>query len=168
MTTDRRTASVRVGALLHHSLHPIRTNLHLWRWLVPLLLALMVIGYELLISRWLYQHAGYQTHLLVDTLLFGTVGPLLVFIVLYFVDRWQQERQTSDLQAQMMTNLRDDVTRCRDLNDEAVQVLFSTHALIEAIKPDLPPASLQAIERTEAAIDHHIRRLRHHLLESDK
>lgn len=112
----------------------LRLRLRTLRWLVPAGMALLVAGYELVVGRWLMVRFGAWAHTAGEILLFGTAGPLLTFVVLDFFGRWLDERETSDLQAQLMGQARADASRSRALVDDAVQALFSAGALMDALQ----------------------------------
>lgn len=114
----------------------LRHKLRLLRWLIPLLMVVLVIAFEALVGRWLLIHYGPNAHLAAEVLLYGTFGPLLTFILLDYFGRWTDERETSDLQAQLVAKAREDARRSRALCDDAVQALFSAGALIGALEAE--------------------------------
>ncbi len=178
MTNDlinRRTPKIKsprtwLPDLIHKPelLEDVHSWLHNLKWTIPLALALLVAGYELLPAIWIHDTWGVGFHALLDMFLFGTIGPAIVYVLLNFLERWLEERETSDLQAQILQRAREDAHHSRQLNDDAVQVLFSASALIESLKAnhsELPPDTLAHIEITEQALDKAIRELRAHLLD---
>lgn len=148
----------------------LRRRLRLLRWLVPLTMALLVVAYEALPGPWLLERFGLGVHTAVEILLFGTIGPLLAFVVLDFLGRWLDERETSDLQSQLMAEAREDVRRSRELCDDAVQALFSAGALISALQAEAQanglPQSSTPIAATQAKMDEIVAALRGHLEEA--
>jgi hypothetical protein len=137
------------------------------RWGVPASLILMVGIYAISVAPWLYGRYGFAQFLLVEILLFGTVGPLIVFILLDFLVRWLDERDTSDLQAQMLAQARQEAHTCRELSDDALQILFSAGNLIATLKathPELEEEQRRQIETTEAALNTAAERIRQKLL----
>jgi hypothetical protein len=152
--------------------HPLsQVNYRQWlswlRWLVPASLVLLVGIYAISVAPWLYGRYGFSQFLLVEILLFGTVGPLIVFVLLDFLVRWLDERDTSDLQAQMLAQARQEAQMCRELSDEALQILFSAGNLIASLKathPDLPDERRRQIAATETALNEAAERLRGKLL----
>lgn len=146
-----------------------RRRLHLLRWLIPASLMFLVVLYEFGPTRLVHDQLGFTYHALLDTAIFGTFGPILAFVLLTFLERWLEERETSDLQAQIVAKAREEVEKSRQLNDNAVQVLFSAGALIATLKaelPDLPPETTAQINITEQALNEAVQDLRTHLLES--
>ncbi len=144
-----------------------RQRLGLLKWLIPAGLMLLVMGYYLGPARWLYDGLGFTYNILADLLIFGTVGPALAFVLLYFLERWLEERDTSDLQAQILAQAREDAQKSRQLNDDALQILFAAGTLIDSLKsshPDLPPETAVKIEAMEQALDQAMQQLRAHLL----
>ena len=72
--------------------------------------------------------------------LLPTVG-MMVFVLLYFLERYLEERETSELQGMMLSRAKQQAENGRQLNDDAMQVLFSAGMLIEFLKlgkQDLP------------------------------
>lgn len=144
-----------------------RRQLRIVRWLIPIGLVMLVVAYELGPSRWVYESLGFASHLLAEIFLFGTVGPLLAFVLLELLGRWLDEKETADFQASLLANANEKELKVRQLNDDTIQVLFATSLLISTIKADgsdLPRNTLVQIENTEQALDEVIQRLRSHLL----
>jgi hypothetical protein len=150
------------------SLNAVRPRLRQLRWIVPFAMMLLVVFYELVPARALHGRFGYSSHILAEILLFGTLGPLLTFVMLHLLERWLEERDTSDLQAQLLQEARADVDRTRQLSDDALQVLFAAGTLIDTLKathPDLDEATTQQIDTAEEALEDAISHLRCQLLE---
>lgn len=148
------------------SLDHLQNRFSLIRWLVPALLFLLVTAYELGPSRWINDRFGFTYHLAAEILFFAIIGPTLAFALLDMARRWLDERDTSDWQARLLTRAREDALRSRQLNDDAVQVLFATGTMFKAIKADgveLPAESAAQIDAAEKALDQAISRLREHL-----
>jgi hypothetical protein len=144
-----------------------RRQMRLLKWLVPAVMILLVVGYELGPSRWTYEGLGFNYHLLLEIIVFGTVGPLLAFAILELLGRWVDEKDTADLQAQLLTQANEKESQGRQLNDDTIQVLFATSLLMTTIKADgsdLSPATISHIEITEQALSESIKQLADHLL----
>ncbi len=127
---------------------------------------LLVIAYEIGPANWLHNRLGHSYHILADILLFGSVGPALTFVLLHFLDRWLEERETSELQAQRLAQVREEAKNSRTLNDNAMQVLFAASTLIALLKSDqheLPSETAVQLEETAQALDRAVRQLRAHL-----
>ena len=145
-------------------------HLHTLRWLAPLATAVLVFIYELGPARWLHFGLGMDYHILVEILFFGTMGPLVAFFFLEFLARWLEERETSELQAQILAQAREQLQISHDLTDSALQTLFAASTVIASLKQDasLRPESAAALTETEKAIDTAINNLRSHLLEATR
>lgn len=141
-------------------------QLRRWRWLLPLSLMLFVFFFEIGPSRWIYERLGYGPHMVADILLFGTIGPILVSLLLAFVSRWLEERQTSDLQVRLLTQTQQAASRSRQLNDDAVQILFAASALIDTLEAshDLPQETAVQVQTMQRTLQSTIEQLRQHLL----
>ena len=147
----------------------MRQRLPTLRWIVPLVLILLVILYEIGPARWVYWPLGFVYHTLSDIIMFGTIGPILAYLVLTFVDRWLEEKETADLQATVLAKARADADASRQLSDDAVQVLFASGTLLELIKeacPNLPEETAVQMTAMEQSLDQAIQRLRSHLLQA--
>jgi signal transduction histidine kinase len=164
---------------LKQSFQPLRTSklkmdllqnrFGLLRWLVPSLLLCLVVVYEIGPSRWIYDRYGFNFHLAAEIMIFAIIGPVLAFALLNIAGRWMDEKDTSDWQAHLLDNAREHKRKSRQLNDDALQVLFATGTLFKTLKADgleLPPDSVAQIEAAEEALDEAVNRLRDHLQNS--
>jgi len=144
-----------------------RRKLKLLRWLIPVGLILLVVAYELGPSRWIYEGFGFTYHLVAEIVLFGTVGPILAFVLLDLLIRWIDEKETADLQAQLIAQANEKEVGVREIGDDTIQVLFATSLLLTTFKfkqSDLPAETVAQIEVTEQSLTDAIERLRSHLL----
>lgn len=144
-----------------------RHRLRLLRWLVPILLILIVIIYEIGPSRWIYDVYGFEMHLLAEVLWFAAIGPALAFVLLDLLWRWLDERETSELQAVLLDEARQNAAMSRQLTDDALQATFATGVLIETLKSQettLSSETIRQIEVAEAALKNANNQLRVHLL----
>jgi signal transduction histidine kinase len=145
----------------------LRRQLGLFKWLIPAGLMLLVIVYELGPARWLNDGLGFSYHLLVEIVLFGTLGPALAFVLLDLLGRWVDEKETADLQAKLLAEANEKEIIVRQVSDDTLQVLFATSLLIATMKSDhfdLPSETAAQIEATEQELQEAIDRLRFHLL----
>jgi hypothetical protein len=148
-------------------LQTLRRRLGLLRWLVPAGLVVLVIAYEFGPASWIQRAFGGGYQIWADAVLFGTVGPALAFVLLDFLRRWLEERETSDLQAQILARAREDAKNSRRLSDEALQALFAAGVLIRSLESSharLDPESASRLEDAERTLHQAIERLRTHLL----
>jgi hypothetical protein len=144
-----------------------RQRLGLLRWLIPFGMVFLVIVYEVGPSRWVYERLGFAYHLAAEIVLFGTVGPVLVFVLLELLGRWIDEKETADFQANLLANAQMKELEARQINDDTIQVLFATSLLITNFKTDqtdLPPSTAIQIEVTEQALHDAMQRLRSHIM----
>ncbi len=147
----------------------LRRQFRLLRWLIPLALMLLVIAYELGPARWIFENLGFNYHLLAEILIFATVGPALVFIMLDLLIRWLDERDTADHQASLLSLAHKNVQSSRQLHDDVLQTLFATSLLIAKLKSDktsLSPELAEQIEANDRALDEARQRLQSHLQDS--
>src|SRR3954471_24428686 len=74
----------------------LRQRVERLRWLAPAGLLLMVIVKELGLARWVEVHLGHTISVTLDILIYGSVGPVLAYLLLTVVGRWLDERETSE------------------------------------------------------------------------
>jgi PAS domain S-box-containing protein len=77
----------------------IRNQITTMRWIMPLTFTLAFLIYELLLERWLIDAFGDLVHVVSEVILFGASGPLLLFLVMTYIDRWLLERQRMEKMA---------------------------------------------------------------------
>lgn len=145
----------------------IRQHLPRLRWLIPFGLALLVAIYEIGPAFWIYQIYGIHIHIVAEIVVFGTVGPILAFFVLNFLERWLEERETTDLQAAILAKAQQDAQTSRLLSDDAIQMLFAAGTLITSLKeghPELSGETAVQIQAIETSLNQAITQIRTHLL----
>lgn len=143
-----------------------RRRFHLLQKLIPATLVLLVVIYEIGPARWIHDILGEDQHFVAEILVYATVGPALAFLLLDFVGRWLDERDTAELQAQVLAHARESERISRELSDEALQTLFAASALLASFKstlPDIPPETAAALRDTEQALGQAIQKLRDQL-----
>ncbi|HKZ86275.1 MAG TPA: histidine kinase [Anaerolineae bacterium] len=143
-----------------------RRRFHLLQKLIPAALVLLVVVYEIGPARWIHDVLGEDHHFVAEILMYGTVGPALAFLLLDFVGRWLDERDTAELQAQVLAHARESERISRELSDEALQTLFAASALLASLKstlPEIPPETAATLRDTEQMLDQAIQKLRDHL-----
>ena len=157
--------------IIHDRSSPIEARLQqrvgLLKWLIPVGLMFLVAVYEFGPAQWIYAQGGLKSQIVADVLIFGTVGPVLAFFALSLLEQWFEERETSDLQAEILADARRESERSRQLNDDAIQALFAASALIsslQSVQAEIPMEYVTQLRDTEAALDGAIRNLRLHLL----
>jgi len=148
-----------------------RLNLHhklgLLKWLIPLGMVLLVIAYEIGLSRWVYYKLGFTYHLAAEILFFGTVGPLLAFLLIELLDRWMVEKENAELHAKLLAIAKEKELEVSKISDDTIQVLFAAGLLLTNFKSEEFEPSLidtSQIEVTEQALQDAIQRLRSQIL----
>jgi signal transduction histidine kinase len=137
------------------------------KWLMPLGLLALVVVYEVGPSRWLHDSLGAPYHFLAESLIYGTIGPALTFTVLDILGRWLEERETSDLQAQVLAQAREQAKINHKLSDDTLQALFATSILLsslEANRSRFPPEAVDQLHEAQRALNLAIGQLQAHLL----
>ena len=144
----------------------VRKWLRILRWLLPVSMLLLVVAYQLVAARWFQNNVGEQYHYLAEILFYGTIGPAFAFMLLHFLGRWLEEKETSDLQAKLLAQAREYAGISNKLNDDALQTLFAARILINSIEAGLEKQDQGAaalLKRTETALEVAIKELREHL-----
>ena len=158
------------GNQIKSSVAVLRQCLRVLRWLLPVLMIVFVMLYELGPGQWLMDRFGPWAHTAGEVIVFGTAGPLLTFIFLEFFGRWLDERDTSDLQARLMAEARADVNHSRAMVDDAVQAIFSASALLMALQVEAERQGVDTgaipVAETQRALDNIVDDLRAHLQEA--
>jgi len=144
----------------------ISRQMHLLHWAVPLTLAAFVVFYQLVFASWIQDTFGVQAHNIAELLIYATGGPLLAFLVLDYLGRWIQERETSELQAQILAETRENLLLSRELSDDALQTLYAVSVVLTSLESTLresSPRSARTLQETEEAVEGSMNRLREHL-----
>jgi signal transduction histidine kinase len=151
------------------SLSIIRQRLRLLKWVVPIGLFLIVAIYEMGPSRWIHNSVGDTYYFLAGILVYGTVGPVLAFVLLDFLGRWLEERETSDLQAQVLARARQHALLSQQLSDDVLQSLFAVSTLLASLDATESGLSTQAHARlrdAQSALNLSVQQLRAYLLKN--
>ena len=122
----------------------LRQRVDRLRWLAPAGLLLLVIINELGLARWVEAHIGHTASVTLDILIYGSVGPVLAYLLLTVVGRWLEERETSEAQAEALHRVRAQAQHSHDLTDDALQTLFATSLMLDTLARELPNLSPEA------------------------
>lgn len=144
----------------------LRNWLRVLRWALPLAMLCLVVLYELVAARWFHVNMGEAFHYLAEILFYGTIGPALAFILLHFLGRWLEEKETSDLQAKLLAQAREYTGVSNKLNDNALQTLFAVRVLINSLQVGLKKQDQEfaaLLKNTESTLELAIKELREHL-----
>ncbi|MFN8596545.1 MAG: histidine kinase dimerization/phosphoacceptor domain-containing protein [Anaerolineae bacterium] len=159
--------SLTLGKSLTLGPSTLRRRLRRLQFVIPLGLFVLVVLYELGPAEWIHQAAGESYHMLAELLVYGTIGPALAYVLLHFVDRWLEERETTEAQSQLLAQIEARANVSSQLHDDALQTLFAASLLLASLKSkvhDLSPSARADLKATEQAIDRAIQQLRHQLL----
>lgn len=133
---------------------------------LPTSVIALVAIYLLGPARWIHTTFGLEYHMLVELIFFGSLGPLVAFLVLDLLSRWIEERQTSELQARVLEEARADAHRTRMLSDTALQAIFAASIQLASLRkqmPDLSPEASQALDEANHALQRAVHPLRTYL-----
>jgi len=114
------------------------------RWLAPAGLLLLVIINELGLARWVEARLGNAASVSLNILIYGSVGPVLAYLLLTVVSRWLEERETSEAQAEALHRARALAEHNHGLTDDALQTLFATSLMLDTLARELPNLSTEA------------------------
>lgn len=136
------------------------------QWMVPLGLVLLVVIYQLGPARWILETYGLEQHLTVEILVFAVVGPVLAYWLFHFLGRWIEERETSELQAQLLAHTREQARISHELSDKALQTLFAASILLSTLQSSLgdrSPEETSTLLQAHVALNSAIDQIRDHL-----
>ena len=135
---------------------------------LPLAVVVLVSLYVFGPARWIHSSLGLEYHLLAELTIFGSLGPLFVFLMLDLIARWMEERETSELQAQVLEKARREVHQNRILTDQALQAIFAASVQLASLRkqaPDLPSDANRALDEANRALNRAVKPLRSYLEE---
>ena len=146
------------------------SNFHAWlkvlRWVLPLALLLIVIAYETVVAPWFHDGFGEKYHYLSEIIFYGTIGPILAFVLLDFLDRWLEEKETNDLQSRILAEVKAYAGMSHKLNDEALQTLFAVSMLLSSLESSIQrkdPDAAALLKEAEDTLGIAINEIREHL-----
>jgi signal transduction histidine kinase len=144
----------------------ISTRIRKLKWVFPLSIAGLVIIYQLIVTKWIHETWGGTVHFVVELLFYATAGPLFAYLILDVLERWMEERETSELQAKILQNARQSVDASRELSDNALQSLYAASVYLSSLKfsqKDLPVEAKETIGETERVLGVAMHDLRQYL-----
>jgi signal transduction histidine kinase len=144
----------------------VRAQIRVLQWVVPLGLVLLVVIYQLGLARWILERFGLEQHLIAEIIVFAVVGPLLAYWLLHFLNRWIEEKEISDFQAQLLAHTREQARLSHELSDKALQTLFAASILLSTLRSsldDLSPEETSTLLQTQDALNSAIQQIRDHL-----
>jgi signal transduction histidine kinase len=143
----------------------LRRRLRTIQWLAPVGMALVVILYELGPASWIQRIFGSQHHFLAEILFFGSVGPVLVFLLMDLLGRWLEEREINDVQAQVLAQALEHARISHEVTDDALQAIFAASVILSSLEnrlPDLPAEVSTQLRETNQALDPILKQLYAH------
>ena len=100
------------------------------RRLSPPVLLFLVAAYQMGPARWVHDRLGENQHFLAEIAAFGLAAALIGYIPPELALRWNEERETSELQALALVGERERMQRAHELSDEAIQALYAAGVLL--------------------------------------
>ena len=100
------------------------------RRLSPPVLLFLVAAYQMGPARWVHDRLGESPHFLAEIVTFGLAAALIGYILPELALRWNEERETSELQALALVGERERMQRAHELSDEAIQALYAAGVLL--------------------------------------
>lgn len=144
----------------------LHKRIRILRVVLPLAVVLLVSLYVFGPARWIHSALGLEYHLMAELAVFGSLGPLFVFLMLDLIARWMEERETSELQAQVLEEARREAHQNRVLSDNALQAMFAASVHLASLRkqaPNLPPEASQALDDANRALGRAVKPLRNYL-----
>jgi signal transduction histidine kinase len=140
------------------------------RRLSPPVLLFLVAVYQMGPARWVHDRVGESQHFLVEIVAFGLAAGLIGYILPELALRWNEERETSELQALALIGERERMQRAHELSDEAVQSLYAAGVLLR-VDGGTPKAvaekTLDLLNRSHQSLTQAMAYLRNPLPRSD-
>lgn len=81
-------------------------------------------------ARWVHDHLGESQHFLPEIAAFGLAAALIGYVLRELALRWNEERETSEVQASALMSERDRMQRAHELSDAAIHVLCAAGVLL--------------------------------------
>lgn len=82
--------------MMNWSDRSLNQRITILRWLLPLVIVLVVVFYQLGIARWAHDNYNDAVHFAVEIIFFSTTGPLAAFWILSLIRQWLQEKQVAE------------------------------------------------------------------------
>jgi len=79
----------------------LRQRINTLSWSLPLVLALVVLVYQLGLARWVHDNYGDAFHFGIEVLFFATTGPLITFLAIKRVGVWLDEKEIIQQEAEV-------------------------------------------------------------------
>jgi hypothetical protein len=116
------------------------------RRLSPPVLLFLVAAYQVGPARWVHDRLGESQHFLAEIAAFGLAAALTGYVLPELALRWNEERETSELQALALLSERDRMHRAHELSDEAVQALYAVGVLLRVDGRNLKTMADKALD----------------------
>lgn len=145
----------------------LQQRLRRLKWWIPAALIVIVAIYELGPARWIHDQFGTDMHFIAEIVVYGTIGPTLMYVLIEVLTRWLEERAAAEQRARMLAQAHEHVAISRQLNDDAIQTLFAASILLDSVEarlPDRSPETTAQLQAARQALDQTIQQIRLHLL----
>lgn len=86
--------------------HPdtnLQSRVKVLRWIIPIGLLILSIGYQLGPARWVYDRFHENAHFLVEILFYGFVGPTIVYLSFNLIQQWLLDKEQAEQIARVAT-----------------------------------------------------------------
>jgi len=75
---------------------PVSRRIHLLRWLLPAVIAVVVLVYQLIFAAYAHDNFGHTEHTLLELLFYAGLGPAVSWAVLTQIGRWLNEKEEAE------------------------------------------------------------------------
>ncbi len=115
---------------------PVARRVHLLRWALPPVIAVVVLVYQLGIAAWAHDHLGHLAHTLLELAFYGVLGPVVSWVTLSWIGIWLREKEAAE-----------QVARARERHLASI-----TDASAEAILSLAPDGTIRSWNRGATAL----------------
>lgn len=74
----------------------LQSRVKVLRWIIPIGLLVLSVGYQLGPARWVHDRFDESTHFLVEILFYGFVGPTIVFLAFDQIKQWLLDKEEAE------------------------------------------------------------------------
>jgi len=111
------------GARIPWRARPLADQIRWLRYLIPVVLVLIVISYQLGVAQWVELRYGYNLHYWVEIAFYSLTGPVATALILTWIERELREKEA--LRQEREAVLEEERARiARDLHDSVAQTLY--------------------------------------------
>jgi PAS domain S-box-containing protein len=74
----------------------LQARIKVIRWIIPIGLLILSIGYQFGPARWIHDNVGDEAHFLIEIFFYGLVGPSIVYLAFNKIQQWLLEKEQAE------------------------------------------------------------------------